>query len=484
MPPLQAGKIVYEQQCAACHGINGEGNGAAAVWLYPKPRDFSAGLFKIKSTPGSALPSDADLLQTVTRGVPGTSMPSFIFLPERDCRNVVEYVKFLTSRPDESGKRVSRFAEEQPASPIVVPPEPAATIEAVTQGRAVYDKFKCAACHGETGVGDGPSAAGLKDNAGMPLRPRDFNSGAFRGGATGRDLYLRIATGLAGTPMPSYGDDMMKPEERWALVQYIQSLRRKDSEINDILAPPDGVIHATHVSGALPTDPVDPVWEAMDSTRVPLNPLWPENTPIPAVAVRAVHDGNRLAILCQWRDSVMDGSAVRPQDFQDAVAIQFSMNEGTPFIGMGDKDNPVNLWQWKAGWQQEVEGQRPDVNTTFPSMHVDGYPEAKPLYRTAEAAGNLAAAPHTSSVEDANARGFGTLKSQPASSQNVKGRGVWRDGFWSVVFVRQLQSRDSDDARFRVGKSTPLAFAVWDGQNRDRNGRKVISNWYRLLLEP
>ena len=484
LPPLEAGAVVYAQQCAACHGNNGEGNGPAAVWLYPKPRNFSAGLFKIKSTPGNSLPTDEDLFQTITRGLPGSSMPSFTFLSERDRRNVVQYIKVLTSTTDDSGKRVSRFDEHKPEAPMEVPPEPPATLETVAQGKLVYDKFKCAACHGETGVGDGPSSQGLKDNAGMPLRPRDFNSGSFRGGHTGHDLYLRIATGMAGTPMPTFGDDAMKPGERWAVVQYIQSLRRKESEINDILAPADGVIHAMRATRSLPTDPGDPLWETMDSTRVPLNPLWPEASPIPAVAVRALHDGRRVAILLQWRDPSMDGAAVRIQDFQDAAAMQFSMNGTTPFLGMGDANNPVNLWHWKASWQQEVEGQRPDVNTAYVSMHADLYPETKTLYRTAEAAGNLVAQPHTSSVEDANAHGFGTLKSQPSSGQNVMGKGVWRDGFWNLMFVRDLRPGDKDDVAFEVGQSKPVAFAVWDGQNRDRNGRKVISNWYQLHFEP
>jgi DMSO reductase family type II enzyme heme b subunit len=52
-----------------------------------------------------------------------------------------------------------------------------------------------------------------------------------------------------------------------------------------------------------------------------------------------------------------------------------------------------------------------------------------------------------------------------------------------VVFVRELKSCDADDVQLVVGKPTPLAFAVWDGQNRDRNGRKVVSNWHRLILE-
>jgi DMSO reductase family type II enzyme heme b subunit len=66
----------------------------------------------------------------------------------------------------------------------------------------------------------------------------------------------------------------------------------------------------------------------------------------------------------------------------------------------------------------------------------------------------------------------------------VAGKGIWRDGHWSVVFVRELKSRDADDVKFIPRNSVPVAFAIWDGENRDRNGRKVISNWYQLTLEP
>jgi hypothetical protein len=331
----------------------------------------------------------------------------------------------------------------------------------------------------------GPSAPALKDAWGFSLPPRDFNTGAFRGGATGRDLYLRVATGLAGTPMPAFDDKMVSPEGRWEVVHYVKSLRRKDIDINDILAPGDGKIHAPKVRGKLPVDPADPFWETLDPARVPLNPLWPQPDLIPAVAVRAVHDGKRAAILCTWLDPLADGAPVRVQDFQDAIALQFSMNGSTPFLGMGDKDNPVNIWQWKAGWQQEMEGPRPDVNTVYVSMHNDVYFQTNALHRTAEAARNLLAAPaHVSPVEDANARGFGTFQSQPAAGQNVKGRGIWRDSHWSVVFVRELKSREADDVQLAIGKPVPVAFAVWDGQNRDRNGRKVVSNWHRLILEP
>ena len=102
-----AGRLTYEQHCAACHGAQGDGNGPASVWLFPKPRNFSAGLFKIKSTPGQSLPTDEDLFRSLTRGLPGSSMPSFSYLTEAERRDAVQYVKFLTARTEADGKRVN-----------------------------------------------------------------------------------------------------------------------------------------------------------------------------------------------------------------------------------------------------------------------------------------------------------------------------------------------------------------------------------------
>jgi mono/diheme cytochrome c family protein len=483
---LQAGQTVYDQHCAACHGVKGDGTGSASVWLFPRPRNFSAGLFKIKSTPGTSLPTDDDLFNTVTRGMPGSSMPSFAYLSENERRDAVQYVKSLTAFVDASGVRINRFEAAkqagQLAEPIKIPPEPPVTVASLAEGNRLFTKLNCIMCHGETGAGDGPNAPSLKDTQGLYLPPRDFNTGAFRGGHTGRDLFTRIAIGLAGTPMVAFDNKVVTDQERWSLVHFIQSLRRKDVEINDLLSRTDGLVRALRIRGRLPVDPADPAWEGLDPTRIILNPLWPEKDSIYAVSVRAVHDSRRLAILCTWKDPVPDGAPVRVQDFQDAVALQFSMKGNTPFLGMGDANNPVNIWQWKAGWQQEADGNRQDMADVYPSMHVDTYFATS--YRTALEAGNAVSVPHRSPVEDANASGFGTLKPQPPSGQNVSGKGIWRDGSWSVLFVRDLKSKESDDVKFVVGQPTPVAFAVWDGENRDRNGRKVVSNWHKLLLEP
>ena len=276
---IQPGKQVYDLHCAACHGASGDGNGPASVWLFPKPRNFNSGLFKIQSTPSGTLPTDEDLFQTITRGMPGSSMPSFAYLSEKERRDSVTYVKWLTATVDASGQRVNKFEEAKtrgelkPA--VAVPPEPALTVESLVKGKEVYTRLQCFACHGENGQGDGPSAPTLKDNFGMPLLPRDFTIGAFRGGSEGRDLYLRIANGMAGTPMLPFDDSQLKPDDRWALVQFIQSLRRKDAEVHDILRPEDVNIAVRKVKKVF-TDSTEPAWEKLDSVHVPLNPLWPE----------------------------------------------------------------------------------------------------------------------------------------------------------------------------------------------------------------
>lgn len=481
----RVGQPVYEQHCAACHGTNGDGNGPATVWLYPKPRNFSTGLFKIKSTPGTALPTDDDLLQSVTRGLPGSSMPAFSYLPEQQRRDVVQFVKHLTARVDASGARINLFEDAvaggELAPPVAVPPEPAVTVQELARGREVYQKMQCAQCHGETGAGDGPQVPTLRDASGLPIRPRDYNIEMFRGGYTGRDLYLRVHNGMPGTPMVPYGPEVMTPEERWALVHYVLSLRRTDVAVNDLLTPENSAIPVTKVA-ALPTDPLDRAWENLDPVRVPLNPLWPEPNQIYAVAVSALTDGRRLALLLQWRDELPLNQAIRVQDFQDAAALQFSLTGQYGFLGMGDQDNPVNLWQWKAGWQAEVEsGRRPDVHDAYNSMHVDTYFATN--YATAVAADNVISQPHQSPVEDANARGFGSFTSQPLAQQNVQGQGIWHDGFWNVVFVRDLKSKDADDVQFPGNQPVPVAFAVWNGEQRDRNGRKMLSNWYQLVFD-
>src|SRR5947207_1356017 len=90
----QRGKAVYEKWCLECHGETGEGNGQAAKFMLPQPRDFTKAVYKIRSTASGELPTDDDLMKMVSEGLPGTAMPEWKSkLSEGDRKDVIAYVK-------------------------------------------------------------------------------------------------------------------------------------------------------------------------------------------------------------------------------------------------------------------------------------------------------------------------------------------------------------------------------------------------------
>src|SRR6266705_1969211 len=72
-----AGKSVYVKWCAGCHGDAGAGDGAAAASMLPRPRNFTSGLYKIRTTASGQLPTDADLERAIDEGLPGSAMPGW-----------------------------------------------------------------------------------------------------------------------------------------------------------------------------------------------------------------------------------------------------------------------------------------------------------------------------------------------------------------------------------------------------------------------
>ncbi|PYM49658.1 MAG: cytochrome-c oxidase, partial [Candidatus Rokuibacteriota bacterium] len=209
---IARGKEEFEEHCIGCHGVKGDGNGLAATFLFPRPRDFTIGVFKFRSTPSGSLPTDGDLFRTITRGVRWTAMPTWHELPDKDRFAVITYIKTLSPR----------WKEEKPEPPVVLPPPPPATPELLARGKELYVKAKCWECHGDTGQGDGPSADQLKDDLKFPIRPADFTKGQFKGGSHVDDIYRTMTLGLDGTPMPSFADSMSN-EERWAISYFVLS---------------------------------------------------------------------------------------------------------------------------------------------------------------------------------------------------------------------------------------------------------------------
>jgi len=214
-----AGRPLYERYCAGCHGDDGDALGENAQWIDPKPRDFTMAVFKCRSTPTGTLPTDEDLFDAMTRGFVTTNMPAWLPLVDQNRADLVAYIKTFSPK----------WKTTKPGTPITIPSEPAATIESIRHGRALFQKMECWKCHGSQGHGDGPSAGTLTDNKDLPIHPYNFSTGSrFMCGVTNRDLYKIFMTGLDGTPMPSFADDI-KPTDAWDLVHFLRTLQPLDT---------------------------------------------------------------------------------------------------------------------------------------------------------------------------------------------------------------------------------------------------------------
>ena len=210
-----AGKQLYYRYCWGCHGFRGDGNGENAPYLNILPRNFVAATFKCRSTPTGTLPTDDDLFNSITRGFYTTYMPSWTALTHQQRADLVAFLKTLSPR----------WKNEKAGEPIKVPAEPALTANSIKHGSELFQKMECWKCHGQEGRGDGPSAATLTDSNDQPIRPYNFAAGTrFKCGETNSDLYKIFMTGLDGTPMPSFGDQI-KPEDAWDLVHYLRTLQ-------------------------------------------------------------------------------------------------------------------------------------------------------------------------------------------------------------------------------------------------------------------
>lgn len=198
---IQRGHLVYLKYCVGCHGELGDGNGPASVRLITKPRDFTSGIYKFRSTDSGSLPLDEDLYRTVTRGLARVSMPAFPLMPDRDKVAVIEYVKSF----------YPRWNEEKPQRrivPVPLAPDDLGDDRRALRGRVVYLLMQCSKCHGVDGRGAGATQTEYVDAWGHPQKPFDFTRGSLKGGNSPEDIYRTFHTGLRSI-MPSFGGDTL-----------------------------------------------------------------------------------------------------------------------------------------------------------------------------------------------------------------------------------------------------------------------------------
>jgi mono/diheme cytochrome c family protein len=213
------GKYIFERNCIVCHGPRGDGSGEMAETLNPRPRSFREGMFKFRTTPFGALPTEEDLRHTIKHGLSGTAMGMFSQLSDSDIGAVIEYVKSFSRR----WRKAENYAE-----PMRLPDPPSWLKEPahLAKGQTLFSTH-CAVCHGPDADGKGTAAPTLKNIWNLPAIPSDLRQPHLRCGDRAEDVYRVLATGLNGTPMVSF-EGILTPEQRWEIIAWIFSKKLPD----------------------------------------------------------------------------------------------------------------------------------------------------------------------------------------------------------------------------------------------------------------
>ncbi len=483
-PSVERGKLVYMEKCVYCHAEDGSGKGISAFYSSPRPRNFIKGQYKFRTTPFGKIPTDDDLYQMLVRGMPGTTMPSWKHFPEVDLKSLVLYLKTLS-------KKFAKFQKRKKTHKITrVESPPPFDQQSLERGKKFFNAT-CSGCHGLEGRSDGESTKRNVDIESDAIRPRNLTKPwMFRRGSTPKDLFLTIRTGLSTTAMPRHSERIYKDRDIWDIVYYLRTLFGVEETIFEIDIPPDSELLNPSVARNIRSVKVEePItlnlearaWEAAPSYFIPLGGqiLEAEKNFYPTVDnvwLQAIHNGDEIAFKLRWDDPTFDpilkttaevqespppplppelqpepGDAEaekpaedpKPQKFPDAIAIQFpagkSKDGSLPYFLNGDKDHPVNLWQWTSGSNKTIERY---------------------------------------------AQGLEQQGEHRPGSQLVHSKVVFKYGQYQLIMKRTLNTSDkSNDVQFEAGATVLIAINAWDGNVKETGTKKSISTWYKMTLK-
>jgi len=506
-----AGKVLYDKYCSQCHGVTGDGLGVAAPYVKPKPRDFTAGKYKIRTTPSGALPTHQDLKDIIRDGMPYSSMPAWPIFTDAQLDELAYYIKTFSEE----------FANpDSVAQSIEISSPPAITEESIEEGRKIYGELGCAGCHGQLGRGDGRSAATLKDDWGNHLMPVDMTKRwTFRGGPTRQDVFRAFSTGLNGTPMPSYYESLDE-ENRWHLVNYIDSLGWGDDPGYDAM------VTAAKVTGGIDFEREDlfaaaspAFFPVVGQIMEPGREFWPS---VNGIQVKAVYNESEIALELKWHDMRAETSGTNAPDrdvptfeldpFRGEAAGSASAGDGDDeggFWGDEVEDEGGDIWGDEAieedegdFWGEEAAEEEGDFwgedegAAAGPSGPDNEFSDAvaiqlplqipsgirKPYFIFGDPQNpvdlwflDLAG----EDPEQYTGKGSELLESQGMG--DLEARAAYDQGEWTVVFKRPLRS--AGGVPLDEGLFVPIAFSVWDGFNRERGNKRGLTQWVYLYLE-
>jgi mono/diheme cytochrome c family protein len=487
-----AGRALYDKYCSQCHGDDGAGRGVAAPYMLPAPRDFTSGKYQVRSTPTGSLPTDEDIARVIREGMPNTAMPAFSNLRRREVEALVELLKTFSPR----------FAVEEPDEPLRVPRDPGFNEDNIESARVLYEQTGCAGCHGVLGRGDGPSAPSLRDDWGQFVRAADLTRPwTFNGGATRRDIYRSIATGLNGTPMAGFAGALSE-EQLWQLVDFVSALSGQATQPGFA-----NVLVARWAEGELDLERGAELFAEAAPALFPvfgqvIQPGRAFHPGVLAIEARAVYTQTEIAFMVSWHDIVADTAGRNAPDlprpvvedlllprpsqpgaeadpFADEVADPFADAVADPFADVADdpwaEEETMPAVIVASEWSDAVALQ-------LPRRLPDGV--RRPYFVFGDAANPVElwyvdlAEPETGQLWI----GRGSDNLVRADEPPPEVRASFEAGRWSVVFKRRRASREG--ISFPEDTFVPIAFTVWDGFHEERGNKRGLTSWYHVYVPP
>ncbi len=422
-PDLSVGKKAYDLHCARCHGITGAGDGVDARKFYPRPRDLSYGVYKFRSTVSGTPPTDEDIFHTITVGLPGSNMPDWKHLPEETRWQLVYYLKSLSDIFEEESEVVS-----------ITTPDPGHKGANLKVGREVYDKLGCASCHGEQGLANGTSAAGLVDDWGMAIRPANLSQGwNYRGGKEPSDIMMRFLAGIDGSGMPSYMGTVTE-EEAWHISYYVAAMQEQTHWSRILTAS-----QAKQLPGSLD----EKEWKAIPQIAfrarnvVDNQGTWTQPPTINLIKLQTVYNDDAIAFRIQWDDPTED----KVGNQADRLALLLRTE--------GDTGDSVTLQAWPLAKSADLDA------------HYWVASKAKATEKI---------------ISDYNEL------NGSAGVPLVKSEAQYQDGRWTLMLVRKRHQASVQHAEnIEAGDVMPVAFAVWDAGNPEA---RAVTSWIDVTIHP
>lgn len=499
---IEAGKRVYFTKCVWCHGVDGAGDGPGADRLWPRPRNFNQGTFKIRHTASGELPlfnykeqtpGKNDLFETVTHGLPGSAMPPWEGILTEEQR--LQVLSFVTTQLVKDRKFTDKDTETQTVLQLAEIKQVPATKESIEKGAQLVVDKKCIECHGVTGRGDG-NAFNLKDDWGFSIQPANWHKcWNFRGSRQDpynvKNIFRTFSTGINGTPMPSFADSTTL-EERWDIANFVNSLCERDKDGNPLEIDPltdkpkiNFVVRSGPVEGDISDDPDNEMWTNRERRIVALGGQIthkPRNfvTRIDDVWVKSLYNNDNIVFLFQWDDRTKSVAEEKPEwDPTEVNLDTYGVKEQAPKTG-----EPGSI----AAAQNNYRAFNDAFAFQFPIKWQELPPPAKPRYLWGdnkypvdivkwEADGTVRSFKGTGWDQDFEERDDFEEKLKVLKSE-------WKDGRWTLMVQRPRKDDYEEYAYFEAGKYIPTVFFAWDGHNGDAGRKMSVSAFYYTILEP